>query len=126
MIYLLNTQKPGSQIHDVDSLVAENPANAMGPDDIFGECEALTRSPRANTHFAGDDGTLVLEMRWPGAREIRHWSDSFRNRIDALYRERSLWTGLRNCALFEHLSDRTVRHISDHCLFETYGTFGNK
>jgi len=132
---LLNTRKTGSsnskaigqikesRIYDADNLFAGNTADTMAPDDIFGECEALTRSARANTHFAGDDETLVLEMRWPGAREIRHWSDSFRNRVDTLYRQRSLWTGLRNCALFEHLDDRAVRHISNYCQFETHGSF---
>ena len=121
--YLRSILKPEFRINNIDSLVAEIPADAMGPDNIFGECEALTRGPRANTHFAGDDETLILELRWPGTREIRYWSECFRHRMDECYRQRSLWTGLRNWALFEHLSDTTVRRILDNCLFETYGSF---
>jgi len=114
-------QRNTSRISDIEPLIAGDLADRIGPNDIFGECEALTSSARANTHLAGDDETLILELRWPGAREIRHWSDNFRQLVDTRYRQRSLWIALRSSALFEHLDDSALRSIANYCLFETYG-----
>ena len=96
---------------------------ALGCTEIFGVPAALTRSPRSNSVFADDDATVLLELRWPGLRDIRQWSDSFREHIDKLYRARSLQTGLRNSSLFDHVDDATLKLISERCRFETHGKF---
>ena len=89
--------------------------------EIFGEVEALTRSPRAATVAASAHETLLLEIRWPGVRELLHWSDGFRDQINTLYRRRSLQIGLRENPLFDHLDDDGLRAVASDCSFETYG-----
>ena len=97
------------------------PKTYYGPFEIFGEVEALARGAR-NTSLAADaDGTLLLEIRLPGLRELCHWSDALRERIDGLYRRRSLEIGLCESPLFAHLDWTSLAHISRDCVLETHG-----
>ena len=120
----LNREQILSRIEDIDGLIAKFPTFSIGSNGIFGESAALTRTPRSNSVFADEDETLLLELRWPGLRDIRHWSDSFRNEIDGLYRVRSLLAGLRESSLFENVDEATLTVIAEHSRFETHGNFG--
>jgi len=91
--------------------------------DIFGEFEALTRSPRQHTTVSDSADTVLLEIRWPGVRDLRHWSDDFQRRIDTLYRLRGRHNGLRQCAAFNHCDDETLAAIAEQCSFESWGSF---
>ncbi len=91
---------------------------------IFGEVAALTRSPRSNTIFADCDGTQVLEIRWPGVRDLRHWSDAFRRRIDEAYRRDALDEALRQCALFDQVDPDVLKMIRSCAELTSYGSFG--
>ena len=91
--------------------------------DIFGETEALTRTRRQATAVAAER-TTVLEIRWPGARELLHWSDAFRRRVENLYCRRSIEIALRQSSLFDSVEDDLVRGIAKQCFFETHGGFG--
>lgn len=95
----------------------------LGRNEIFGESEALERTARTTTAVAETDNTLLLEIRWSGARELLHWSDAFRRKIEGLYRERSIKSGLRQCSLFADIDDHTLSDIADRCSFETFGGF---
>ncbi|MGI9384359.1 MAG: cyclic nucleotide-binding domain-containing protein [Methyloligellaceae bacterium] len=95
----------------------------LGFTEIFGVSATLARGPRTHTVISDDDATVLLELSWPGLRDIRQWSDAFRAHIDELYRTRSLQAGLRNSALFDHVDDATLNAIAQHCQFETHGKF---
>lgn len=120
---LLTAEKHVTRIEDVDGLIAKFPTFALSRNAIFGEYAALTRSPRGNTVFAEEDETFLLELRWSGVRDIRHWSDFFRDHIDELYHVRGLHTGLRASSLFDNVDANTLKIIAQHSRFETYGGF---
>ena len=49
--------------------VTRFPTVRLGRYEMFGEVEAMTRTPRNNTAVADVDRTALLEITWPGARE---------------------------------------------------------
>ena len=125
---LLATIGRGSKPNDSDAVCAngvelEFPKAQFRRNQIFGVVEALTRSARAATVTANAHETILLEIRWPGMRELLHWSDNFRDRIERLYRQRSLEIGLSESPLLGHLGHDTLRTIAGDCAFETHGSF---
>ncbi|MEM8743141.1 MAG: cyclic nucleotide-binding domain-containing protein [Pseudomonadota bacterium] len=102
---------------------APPPEDLLRQNDLFGETEALTRTPRQATAIAAERAT-VLEIRWPGARELMHWSDAFRQRVEHFYRGRSVEIALRQSALFEGVENDLLRGIAKQCFFESHGGFG--
>ncbi len=112
---------------DVNDLTSRQKTFTMRAPQMFGELAALTRSARNATIFAGKDKTLLFELRWQGLREIRDWSEPFRQNIDTLYNERGLVARLRECPLFDHLDKKKSKKILDeiarNSLLETYGKF---
>ena len=94
----------------------------LGPGELFGEVAALARTPRNTTIFAEGD-VWVLEIRWQGLRDLRRYVESFRQYVDALYRERNLVTHLKEIELFSHLNENELGMIAEHTLFESYGNF---
>ena len=107
----------------VKAEAARGAPQRLGANEMFGVAAALARSPRGHTVSADEDGTVLLELSWPGLRDMRQWSDAFRAHTDALYRTRSLQAGLRGFWLFDHVDDATLDLISAHCQFETHGKF---
>ncbi len=114
--------KRPTKIRNVNRLIAKVPTFVSGRHDIFGELEAKTRTPRKTTVFA-ESKVILLEIRWPGLRELMHWSDSFRNHIEELYRVRSLWIHMMNSRLFDNVDNETLKIIASHCSFQTYGSY---
>ena len=111
-----------TRLEGVDDIIEEYPTFTVAAPSVFGEIAALSRSPRTATIFADGDVEAV-ELRWQGLRDIRRWSDGFRTRIDALYRERGLLAHLAAAPIFSRLDEQTLRIIADQTLFETYGDF---
>ena len=113
----------GVQTVDVDEITKHQSTFTLHAPQMFGELAALTRSPRSATVFASENGTLLFELSWQGLREIRDWSDVFRQQIDALYHQRGLASRLRTCPVFNHIEDDVLDLIAREALFETYGSF---
>lgn len=111
-----------TRLDGVDDIVDEYPTFTVAAPGMFGEIAALSRAPRTATIFA-DSAVEVVELRWQGLRDIRRWSDGFRARIDALYRQRGLLAHLAAAPIFARLDEQTLRFIADQTLFETYGDF---
>jgi Fe-S-cluster-containing dehydrogenase component/CRP-like cAMP-binding protein len=109
-------------VQNLDALRAHRGLFTIGPGGMFGEIAALSRTPRTASCVALDDCTL-LELRWQGLREIRRYDPKFREGIDALYRERSLRTHLRQAPLFAGLDPATLERLIGETHFETYGAF---
>ena len=112
-----------SRFVDVDDVVSRHRTFNLRAPLMFGELAALTRSTRSTTIFASADETLLFELRWQGLREIRDWSDLFRQQIDTLYHERGLVTRLRECPIFAHVDKDALDEIARESLFETFGNF---
>lgn len=106
-----------------DANVTRLPTVRLGRYEMFGEVEALTRTPRSNTAIADADKTALLEITWPGARELLHWSDAFRYRVEELYRARSVAVGLKESGLFANVRPETLAAIAQECTFERHGSF---
>ncbi|MEO1160990.1 MAG: hypothetical protein AAFW74_11135, partial [Pseudomonadota bacterium] len=106
-----------------ESNVTRFPTVRLGRYEMFGEVEAMTRTPRSNTAVADVDRTALLEITWPGARELLHWSDAFRYRVEELYRARSVEVGLKESGLFAHVDPETLVAIAQQCSFERHGSF---
>ncbi len=90
---------------------------------LFGVSEALARSPRWNSLVARSDDTIVLEMRWPGVRELRQWSPVFRSLTDRLNDEQVLYHGIRNCPLFRDVTDTICQKLASISRVEHFGRF---
>ena len=99
------------------------PHDRHGPGDLFGELEALRRTPRHQTICADTDDTVLLEIRWPGVRELRYWSDDFRAFTDSLYERRAIETGLQQCPLLRGIDAEAIQRIAGKASFERYGDF---
>ena len=101
----------------------EGNAFFMGQDEMFGVSASLTRGTRSHTMVAGEDDTYLFELRWPGVRDLRMWSDRFRQYTDQLYRERGLQDALLEVPLFDDVDSETLRIIAEGSTFETHGSF---
>ena len=99
------------------------PVLSLGQNEIFGALGAYNRRPRSSTVVSVDDDTILLEIRWPGVRDMLAWSEAFRKQLEDAYTEWGLWSGLQGCSLFENVDDRTLRHIAETSTFERYDGF---
>ncbi len=109
---------------DIDSSLPRQRVTVLGAGEMFGVSSALRRTPRGNCVFACDENTIVLELRWAGARDLRFWSNSFRARMDEVYQTRNCLRGLRECSLFNAIDDLTLHEVARDSIFETYGDLG--
>lgn len=109
-------------VKDLDGLIAQAEIVTIGEGETFGEIAALSRTPRTATCVALTDCEL-LELRWQGLRDIRRYDPGFRQRIDELYRTRSLQSHLAELPLFDHLDAAALSQIIAETQFETYGEF---
>jgi len=82
----------------------------LGPGEIFGEIGALSGWPQSVTARASVDCDLV-QIRVASLRQMRKTSPSLKNRLDALYRERALFSQLKTTPLFSGLSDEVVQSL---------------
>lgn len=101
--------------------VCSPPVLSLGRYDLFGILGAFSRSPRTASVMVEDDDTLLLELRWPALRELMHWSDPFRERMQEQYRQWGLWSCLQGSSLFANVDDRTLLQIAENATFECYG-----
>lgn len=107
----------------------EDSSNKSQEGEIFGELAALGRIPRSTTVISKEDNTQILEIRWQGLRDIRKYSPRFREKINDLYRKRSLKIFLKNCNIIDlkNLSEDKVELIYNNLIesvqFLTFGEF---
>ena len=85
---------------------------ALGPGDVFGEIGALNGWPQSATARAATTCTLV-QIRTPALRRLRQGSKAFRERLDALYRERTLLAQLQTTPLLRGCDRRVVEALKD-------------
>jgi Fe-S-cluster-containing dehydrogenase component/CRP-like cAMP-binding protein len=90
--------------------------------ELFGEIAAIGRTPRTTTVLAEGD-TELLEIRWQGLRELRLFAPAWRDHIDRLYRERALFTHLRETPVLSYLDTQALSTLAAQTQFETFGNF---
>lgn len=93
----------------------------LARNDVFGVLGAFTRQPRAATVTAEEGGVEVLEIRWPGLRELLHWSEGFRERLEEYYRQWVLWNAIQGSRIFSHVPDEDLMRIAETSQYESYG-----
>ncbi len=109
-------------LQDVPGVLDADRTIILQEGEMFGEIAALGRTPRTATVVAFGEA-LLLEIRWQGLREIRHYSPAWKEEIDGRYRERSLKRHLTETQILWNLSDATLQLIADATRFETFGEF---
>jgi Fe-S-cluster-containing dehydrogenase component len=84
----------------------------LGRGELFGEIGALSGWPQAVTARVVSPCRL-LQIRVPALRTLRRRSKPLRERLDTLYRERSLGVQIKATPLFRGLDERTIRGLVD-------------
>ena len=79
----------------------------LGAGDIFGEIGALNGWPQSVTARTETDCTLV-QIRVPALRQMKKQSTAFNDRIDKIYRERTLTTQLKSTPLFRGVEEAFI------------------
>jgi Fe-S-cluster-containing dehydrogenase component/CRP-like cAMP-binding protein len=90
--------------------------------ELFGEIAAIGRTPRTTTVLAEGD-TELLEIRWQGLRELRLFAPAWKDHIDRLYRERALFSHLRETPVLAYLEPEALNTLAAQTQFATFGNF---
>ncbi len=109
-------------LRDVGAVTREHKTVRIGPGEMFGEIAAVSRSPRTATIYAETNSEL-LEIRWQGLRDIRRRDNQFREKVDALYRARSLEAQFRDAPLFKDTDAESLQEVTASAEFASYGEF---
>ncbi|MFQ5568278.1 MAG: cyclic nucleotide-binding domain-containing protein [Rhodothermales bacterium] len=79
----------------------------LGPGAFFGEIGTLNGWPQSVTARTASEVTLA-QIRVPALRQMKKKSSAFSDRIDTIYRERTLFTQLKSTPLFRGASDSFI------------------
>ena len=83
----------------MDFAIPRGSAVSLGPGELFGEIGALSGWPQSATARCASECRL-LQIRLPALRAMKRKSKSLKERLDTLYRERSLFLQLQLSPLF--------------------------
>lgn len=84
----------------------------LGNGDIFGEIGALSGWPQSVTAQTSSECELV-QIRVPALRKMRRRSASIKDRLDSIYRERSLMNQLKRSPILRHCDDTYLEGLKD-------------
>jgi len=99
--------KNGAEIVFLSALDFNLPAGGvleLGPGEIFGEIGAMNGWPQSVTARAATDCVLV-QIRTPALRRMKRKSPVLKQRLDKIYRDRSLLSQLRTTPLLRSCDD---------------------
>lgn len=95
---------------------------ALSSGALFGEIAALARVKRSATVYA-ETTCRVLEMRWQALRDIKNRDDTWRSKIEEVYRANLLKTQLPEHPLLRGLDPDALKKVAEQTIFETHGSF---
>jgi CRP-like cAMP-binding protein/Pyruvate/2-oxoacid:ferredoxin oxidoreductase delta subunit len=84
-------------------------AATLGAGEVFGEMSCLNLAPRSATVVAETDCRMLEVLR--NMYEVLQRSKTFKERMDAHYRDRALAGHLKNVPIFESLSVQEIEHL---------------
>ncbi|MEM7353847.1 MAG: cyclic nucleotide-binding domain-containing protein, partial [Acidobacteriota bacterium] len=79
-------------------------SSALGQGDLFGEIGAMSGWPQSITALTASDCQL-LQIRVPALRLMKRKSKALKERVDRLYRQRTLLAQLKSTPLLRHSND---------------------
>ena len=92
-------------------LVGEGDVVPLGPGECFGEIGALNGWPQSVTVKTLSESVLV-HVRVPALRLMKRQSSTFRDRVNAVYRQRALLPQLRATPLFRGVPEEVVADLA--------------
>ena len=96
----------------MDFDLARGESMRLGPGEIFGEIGALHGWPQSVTARTATDCTLV-QIRLPALQAMKKQSVELKKRLDALYRERTLFRQLQTTPLFAGIDDPFIKELTE-------------
>ncbi len=103
--------RPITFLSNMDFDLPRGEAMALGAGEIFGEIGTLNGWPQSATARVAQEATLV-QIRLPALRELKKRSNAFKEKLDALYRERALMSQLTNTPLFEQVDRAFMQRLA--------------
>ena len=97
-------------LSNMDFNLGVNEGARLGPGELFGEIGVLSGWPQPVTARTITDCTLI-QIRLPALRLMKNKSPKLKERLDRLYRERSLFSQLKITTLFAGLSDEFLERL---------------
>lgn len=101
-----------SLLSNMDFNLPKNQGVRLGEGELFGEIGALSGWPQSVTARTTSTCTL-LQIRLPALRLMKNKSSHLKNRLDRIYRERSLFSQLKLTPLFAGLSDEFLEGLTE-------------
>ncbi|MCG3118056.1 MAG: hypothetical protein ALAOOOJD_00190 [bacterium] len=108
--------KNGAAITFLSALDFNLPASGaleLGPGEIFGEIGAMNGWPQSVTARATADCVLV-QIRVPALRRMKRKSPALKQRLDKIYRERSLLAQLRTTPLLQPCDEAVLETLANN------------
>jgi Fe-S-cluster-containing dehydrogenase component/CRP-like cAMP-binding protein len=109
-------------LQDLPRVMPAHQSVILEEGELFGEIAAIGRTPRTTTVLSEGD-TELLEIRWQGLRELRLFAPAWKEHIDRLYRERALFSHLRETPVLSYLDPQALNTLAAQTQFETFGNF---
>lgn len=109
----LDKQRPDHGVTLLTAMDVDLPTGetyTLGPGEFFGEIGALNGWPQSVTARTRVETTLI-QIRVPALQEMRR-SPALKQRLDDLYRKRSLSAHLHRTPLFKRLDDRFIQALA--------------
>ncbi len=91
----------------------------LGPGKWFGELSAISNQP-SMARLKADTGCVLAVLDGGLFKELHQFSKPFREKVDALYRKRSLAQHLRVVPLLSGLDKDLLRTLRSHATFEQF------
>ena len=85
----------------------------VGAGEFFGEIGALSGWPQSVTAKTLSECTLI-QIRLPALRSMKIKTRDLKDRLDQLYRERSLFSQLKSTPIFKNCGDILLQDLTDH------------
>lgn len=103
----------------MDFDLARGASKVLGPGEFFGEIGALSGWPQSVTARTMNTCRLV-QIRVPALRLLRRKSKALKERLDKIYRERSLFSQLKTTPLFRECPDVFLEALKETVKLESY------